>query len=350
MEHVKDRRVETDNSKKALPTKPLNLCVGDVVEVRSVNEILTTLDQHGGLEALPFMPEMLHYCGKRFRVYKRADKTCDTINRTGIRRMKGTVHLEGLRCSGEEHGGCQAACLLFWKEAWLKRVSHEQRNENSASTPQRATGNAPTNGASGWETARAMLVKDTQAKPLVEGTSEDDVTYRCQATQLFEATSKLAWWDIRQYFRDVWSGNVSFVELIKGISILSYNFVQHHRQGGKYPYFETGKLAKTPACSLNLQIGQLVQVKSTEEISQTLDKVNKNRGLSFDSEMVRYCGGKYKVLTRVEKIISEKTGKMMQMPNDCIILDGAICVGTLYKFCPRGIYPYWREIWLRRSE
>lgn len=342
--------MENQQSKKALPDETLNLRVGDFVEVRSAREILATLNERGDLEALPFMPEMLKFCGKRFRVYKRADKTCDTINRTGIRRMKNTVHLEGLRCSGEDHGGCQAACLLFWKEAWLKRVPHEQRGEQSASDPREASKSCPANGDAETETARVSLLKNTETNPQAEGGLEDAVSYRCQATQLFEATSKLAWWDIRQYFRDVWSGNVSLLELIKGISILSYNFVQHHRQGGKYPYFETGTLAKTPAGSLNLQVGELVQVKSTEEISKTLDKLNKNRGLSFDSEMVRYCGGQYKVLTRVEKIISEKTGKMMRMPNDCIILDGAVCVGTLYKFCPRAIYPYWREIWLRRPD
>jgi len=92
------------------------------VEVLSEEEILRTLDAKGRLDALPFMPEMLQYCGKRFRVYKRADKTCDTIDNAGSRRMRGAVHLEDLRCDGAAHGGCQARCLIFWKEAWLRRV------------------------------------------------------------------------------------------------------------------------------------------------------------------------------------------------------------------------------------
>src|SRR5213593_1790205 len=98
----------------------LNLRAGEIVEVLSKNEILATLDPGGRKEGLPFMPEMLQYCGKKFRVYKRADKTCDTIGKTGSRRMENTVHLEGLRCDGGAHGGCQAGCLLFWKEAWLR--------------------------------------------------------------------------------------------------------------------------------------------------------------------------------------------------------------------------------------
>src|SRR5215813_7917669 len=103
-------------------TPPLNLRAGEFVEVRSKEEILATLDELGQLNALPFMPEMLKFCGQQFRVFKSAHKTCDTIEKTGGRRMRGAVHLEGLRCDGEAHGGCQAGCLFFWNEAWLKRV------------------------------------------------------------------------------------------------------------------------------------------------------------------------------------------------------------------------------------
>jgi hypothetical protein len=50
----------------------------------------------------------------------------------------------------------------------------------------------------------------------------------------------------------------------------------------------------------------------------------------------------------VRKIIDEKTGKMMQLPNDCLILDGVECVGDYHQLCPRSIFAYWREIWLNR--
>src|SRR6185312_3642468 len=100
----------------------LQLKAGEPVEVRSKEEILATLDENGCLEGLPFMPEMLEFCGRRLRVFKRAHKTCDTIDNTGGRWVANAVHLEGSRCGGEAHGGCQAECLIFWKEAWLKRV------------------------------------------------------------------------------------------------------------------------------------------------------------------------------------------------------------------------------------
>jgi len=71
------------------------LSVGDWVEVRSKVEILSTLDNNGQLDGMPFMPEMLRYCGQRFQVYKRAHKTCDytTSYPYHTRRLEGTVHL-----------------------------------------------------------------------------------------------------------------------------------------------------------------------------------------------------------------------------------------------------------------
>ena len=110
----------------------LKLRVGDWVEIRSKEEILKTLDHKGQLDGLPFMPSMFQYCGRRFKVYKRAHKTCDTVFPVRGRRVADAVHLE-TRCNGLGYGECQAGCLIFWKEAWLKRV----KAENDKSEPTR---------------------------------------------------------------------------------------------------------------------------------------------------------------------------------------------------------------------
>ena len=91
---------------------------GQSVTVRSLSEILATLDADAKLEGMPFMPEMASFCGKTFRVFRRAERTC--VEGLGMRSMKNAVFLEGLRCDGSAHGGCQRGCLFFWKEAWLK--------------------------------------------------------------------------------------------------------------------------------------------------------------------------------------------------------------------------------------
>jgi hypothetical protein len=111
-----------------------------------------------------------------------------------------------------------------------------------------------------------------------------------------------------------------------------------------------GTLTIASAPELNLQPGEFVQVKSREEILGTLDSKNRNRGLLFDSEMLRYCEGTFKVLKRVNQIVDEKTGKTLKMKSPCIILEGVACVSEYHRLCPRAIYHYWREGWLRRAE
>ena len=353
----------------ANPGRKLNLLAGEIVEVRSKEEILASLDENGRLEALPFMPEMLQFCGKRLRVAKRADKTCDNIGppekplEWSLRRLKNAVHLVGVRCDGSAHGNCDAGCFIFWKEAWLKRpepdfldqsrVGAQRSSTNQESIPSRDMASVCTE-----EMIRKACSHLTDAK------QPEEVTYSCQATDLRKFTSHLYWWDIRQYFRDIWSGNLrrgigisrseevletllSMLEVFRSMLIGAFNKLQGIRAGVQYPHIQ-GSLAATPTEEANLQPGEFVQVKSKEEILATLDRRNKNRGLLFDSEMIKYCGGTFRVLKRVKQIVDERTGKMLKMKSSCIILEGVSCASEYHRLCPRGIYHYWREAWLRR--
>jgi len=328
---------------------PLHLRAGEIVDVRSKEEILATLDADGTLDALPFMPEMLKYCGRRFKVFKRADKTCDTIDACVSRRMKDAVHLDGLRCNGEAHGGCEAACQLFWKEAWLTRIDTDFRDESSQGQLGSLKG-----GKHRPLQERIPTCTDERLLTAVRGdcatSGQGDETFRCQATELNKATSPLRWWDIRQYIRELRSGNIELIEFLRVVALAMFNVIQRRTLGRTYPFIQ-GQLSKTPTTATNLRPGDIVQVKRKEEIETTLDTCRRNRGLHFDREMVKYCGGQFTVLKRVEKIIDEKNGKMIRLPKDCIILDGVTCQGdvsTNRLFCPRSIYPYWREIWLKR--
>ena len=95
-----------------------------------------------------------------------------------------------------------------------------------------------------------------------------------------------------------------------------------------------------------------MQVKSKREIASLVDENGRNRGLSFDWEMVPHCGRTYRVQDRVERIIDENTGEMIHFKSDCLILEGVACSGDLSEgrwLCRRAIYPYWREAWLRRA-
>ena len=328
----------------------LGLRAGEWVEVRRPEEILATLDARGSLDALPFMPEMLQYSGRRFRVSKTAHKTCDTIEQSVNRRMNNAVHLEGLRCDGEAHGGCQAGCLLFWKKAWLKRVPGPEIS-NSTIHSEVASG-ADTVTKSVWGAADFEVLARATRPPgaTVEAGME---RYSCQATEMHRATTPLRWWDPRQYAMDLLSRNVKLRDFVRTVVIAMFNSVQRRLGGRTYPYVRGLADGKTPTAELNLQAGELVRVRSKEEIMRTINANRRNRGLSFDVEMVPYCGKTFRVLRRVEKTINEKTGDMIHLPNPCLILEGVTCSGCLSRnrlFCQRSIYPYWREIWLKRVE
>ena len=327
---------------------------GDLVEVRSPQEILATLDENGELESLPFMPEMLQFCGRRFRVDKVAVKACDTIGFTGIYRMHDAVHLSDVRCDGSAHGGCQAACNIYWKDAWLRKIE----SPYGVSTAQRqTTPSAPRPGGASAGCTIDTLSRATRKK---NGTTPgDEPCYSCQATELLRAVpERIPSWDAGQYIRDVKSGNVGGVAMLRCLVIGAFNEVQDAtrsrlpkrlsiRGGRRFPFIE-GKLRKTPESPLGLRPGELVRIKSKDDIVRTLDVQNRNRGISFDPEMVKYCGREARVLQRVERIIDEKTGRMMRLKNPCIMLEDVICAGAYHRYCPRGIYPYWREIWLER--
>jgi hypothetical protein len=196
--------------------------------------------------------------------------------------------------------------------------------------------------------------------------TEGETVYTCQATDVPKFTLYMSFWDPRQYIRDLRSGNLKSglegnsrehraLELILAITRLVqasiigfFNEVQERRQGNRYPFIE-GTAEKSPVGRLNLEAGELVEVCSKEEILATLDKSQRNRGLWFDSEMLPYCGGIYRVLRRVDRIVDEKTGKMVNMKNPCIVLEGVVCKSDFHRLCPRAIYPYWRENWLKRA-
>ncbi len=330
----------------------LGLHVGEWVVVRSKEEILVTLDEKACLDSLPFQPEMLAFCGRRMRVAKVAHKTCNNIKKAEGRgrRMLDAVHLEGARCDGAGHGGCQADCVFFWKEAWLQR-------ENDV--PMYVAVLNSCTEAIVWRSAHSLSQEST-----------DDPVWVCQTTKLYDATAPLYWWDMRQYIRDVTSGNHKAWHMIKLLIFSAYrklvgfgagytflidcfNRFQKLRGGKPYPLgvgtIPDGK--PTPIEILNLQPGELVEVRSQDEIRATLTHSGVNRGMRYDPEMSKYCGERYRVQMRIERLINEETGKMMTMRNPCIQLEDVYCRAECTDQrlgCPRASNTYWREIWLRR--
>jgi hypothetical protein len=138
-----------------------------------------------------------------------------------------------------------------------------------------------------------------------------------------------------------------------GASRAAYRLAHRLLLGSPPPDVAGGGIANgvpTPVADLGLQPGQWVSVRPHEEIRATLTRDNKNRGMWFDDEATVFCGGQFEVERRVQRIINEVSGEMMQMKTPCITLKGVYCRSMYSRdrlFCPRAITPYWREIWLK---
>jgi hypothetical protein len=304
---------------------PARLHPGDLVEVKAPDEILQTLDADGTMDSLPFMPEMTEFCGKRYQVSKRAVKICTSGTVSTIRcfRTDDVVLLDGLRCSGADHDGCQKACMIFWREAWLRRIDQAQAPEECESRSS--------------EELRARLKTSTSPK-----------TYFCQASELFKAASQLSRWErFGKCITEIRAGNCNSMQMAQSVAIWLAWRIRRILLGA----YARGNNKSTPVESLNLQPGELVKIKPMQSIIPTLNATAHNRGLWFSPDMRLLCGRERRVERRIDKLIVDGTGEMRQLRNT-VYLEGSMCGCAHVAFggCSRREFVYWREIWLSRPD
>lgn len=297
---------------------------GDIVTVKSLAEIRSTLDTDSALYGLPFMPEMDAYCGRTFRVHRRVDKIYDMRHKTGMRRMSDVVSLNAVRCNGAYHNDCQAACQILWKDDWLRRLPASALEDTCLPTD-------------------AVMVSDADK---VEPDS-----YVCQMTRLWEASQPMSRIDIRQDLRPLLWGNVTPGAYLFVVLTRLFNTFQRLRGGLEFPimpYRSKGNpSAQVPQQSL--AVGQSVMVQDRANISQTLIN-GRTKGLWYDRDMVRFCGNASVVQQRVDHIIHEATGKMVNMKTPSWILRDMTATGEFHRLCPQHEHIYWREAWLRPAD
>lgn len=291
---------------------------GKLVAVRSPQEIARTLDPDGHLDGLPFMPEMLQFCGQVFRVHRRAEKIC--VEAPGMRRLERAVLLEDVRCDGSAHGGCDRRCLIFWREDWLREANSQQlahRDEVKAELPE-----------------GIHLLVSRKGRHV------------CQSTELYGITTLVPFWDLRQYYRDLVLGQATVFELVEQLWLLAYNKMRRILIG-KRGRVERAETQNAQTDTPKLQPGDLVEVRSREEIQATLDESNCHLGLEFMRDMWPHCGKRFRVLHRVKNIILTRSGQTRRIRNT-VVLDGAVCDGKLARGCTRANFAFWREVWLKK--
>lgn len=304
------------------------LIVGDLVEVRSWAEIHATLDGRGCLEELPFMPEMLTMCGRRARVFRGMHRLFDYRKSRRMRHMTGTVLLAGAACDGSRHGGCEAACHTIWKAAWLRRIEPGQNTAHAPSPPDDPRGSG---GAEALEFG-------TQAP-----------RYACQLTQLHAASEPIGSWSLPEFWRPLVAGNVAPAAFAVGWLTHLFNELQHYRGGISFPAFGADDRADEAHGDTRFAPGDQVVVRSSAAIRTTLDDRLMHRGLGFEADMLKHCGGRYRVEAEIGRLIDIVTGEMRTMKTPAYLLRGVHFSGERQLFNAQYEPLFWRAAWLQAS-
>lgn len=289
-----------------------------VVEVRSLDEILATLDGAGKLDGLPFMPEMAAYCGTQVRLLRRLNRTC--VVGQGFRRIDHAVFLQDARCDGSHHDGCQRACMLFWKEAWLKPI------------------------ASGTPHPMPLPASSAGIAALATLPTRRADRYICQSTELAGATKALSKWNLMPFLRDIARRRLSLGSFFTMVARVAW----HRLTRRPYARSLAGVQRKVSKGSLDLQPGEWVDVKPAARLMEQLDSTGSNCGLVFQPTMDVAIGRRFQVAFQVQKIIIEETGKMQRLSHT-VALKNVHCAGVCVAHCPRRDFLYWRESWLERA-
>ena len=312
---------QSASMKKKIELSRLKLRPGDYVEVRSFEEIASTLEDNGTLAGLPFQPEMQKYCGGTFGVIRPVKKLIIENTKTGPRGIRNTVILDSVNCDGQFHHGCTRYCYFLWKEAWLKKLRHHNHLADPPIDFNRTRLPSP------HQTPRPSLC-------------------HCQSMAMLKATYPMPIWNLKQY---IWDISDNTLPLLERIILLAVSLTRHIKNllGLRLPNRLSSHLDKTPSVNFRLEPGEWVEIKSLNEIRATLDCSGKNRGLGFTKEMKKFCGQKFSMLKPIDKIIVEGTGETRRLFHT-VILNGANCDGQPHFGCNRHCYLMWRKIWLKK--
>ena len=112
-----------------------------------------------------------------------------------------------------------------------------------------------------------------------------------------------------------------------------------------------GKSTKRPKVepgSEELRPGDWVEVLPLEEIEGGLDHNRRLYGLNFMPEMSKYCGRRFKVFKRVNRMMLESTGELRTIRRPTYYLEGVYCDGEFHEGCDRSCFLLWRTEWLRK--
>jgi len=161
---------------------------------------------------------------------------------------------------------------------------------------------------------------------------------KCQLTNMQEVIAKNSWLDELLQFRIglLWTTKKSL------------HFLKNRVSRG---IILSEKGIPQSAARVHFVPGDIVTVRSEEEIRSHLDDWGGHKGCIFTPEMYERCGKRYRVLRRVEYFYDEVKQKMCKC-KDIFLLEGAVCSGRRRAFsqpCDRNCFQFWHASWLVKS-
>lgn len=141
-----------------------------------------------------------------------------------------------------------------------------------------------------------------------------------------------------------------FVQSLKRSLATPWNY--YVKRGLKYVYHLTAKQKEKGTVipkAVEFNIGEVVKVRSWEEIQGTLDTFKELKGCAFLAEMLQYCGTTQRVLQVMERFLDERDYKVKKV-RGVILLENVICRGTpVFGRCDRCCHLFWRVEWLEKA-
>lgn len=127
LDKISEMKGEKDTSEIPVANvKREPLKAGDMVRVKSKEEIEATLNNLGATKGCTFMADiMTPYCNTIQRVLKPMERFVDERD-LRVKKCKGILLLDGVTCEGTTaFGRCDRSCHMFWREEWLEKIEAE---------------------------------------------------------------------------------------------------------------------------------------------------------------------------------------------------------------------------------
>ncbi len=271
-------------------------CVGEIVRVRSRAAIIASFDSTEGLDGLIFTRQMAESCGRTFRVSKVGRTLFDEHKHRNCRPRAPFYILEHSICDGNADGSqpvCDHSCFFLWHADWLECLD-----------------------GSGILSPNVSVVDIPDGSPT------------CQLRHIDRVSLQNSWLNET---RQKWIRKLRW----------------YRRRLLSSLHSEDGALRITREEQDEIKAGDIVRVKSRDEINPTLDLHRKTRGCTFQTEMYEHCGMEYRVLKKIGHFFDEASRKTRKCKNT-YLLEGCCCTGsgTYLGTCDRNCFFFWQRQWL----